>query len=235
MLPTLKHDFELRRLIFGLSAIVGTPPGAMPAAIAEKLPFVMRELASVCGKMREERLKVLKDNEEHLAEEAKKRAGKGAKEEEEEEDEGDGFVDDDEDEEEEDNEQAVMNKLRKFREKGAVLEGGKADEEDEDDDDEDDSDYEYTGGEMAIYDSALDDVDELLFVREALEKLNAADAAYTSQLLSAIDSEKLIAFNETMRTAQELKDREEVIRKQCDELDEQTGGNMRKKIGDDLF
>jgi hypothetical protein len=25
-LPTLKHDFEFRRLIFGLTAIVSTPP-----------------------------------------------------------------------------------------------------------------------------------------------------------------------------------------------------------------
>ena len=37
--------------------------------------------------------------------------------------------------------------------------------DDEDEyDDQDDSDYEYTGGDLAIYDSALDDVDELLYV-----------------------------------------------------------------------
>ena len=41
-------------------------------------------------------------------------------------------------------------------------------------DEEDDSDYEYTGGDLAIYDSALDDVDELLFVKQTLENLNAA-------------------------------------------------------------
>ena len=38
--------------------------------------------------------------------------------------------------------------------------------DDEDEyDDQDDSDYEYTGGDLAIYDSALDDVDELLYVK----------------------------------------------------------------------
>ena len=41
-------------------------------------------------------------------------------------------------------------------------------------DEEEDSDYEYTGGDLAIYDSALDDVDELLFVKQTLENLNAA-------------------------------------------------------------
>lgn len=33
VLPTLKHDFELRRLIFGLTAIVGTAPSAMPGFV----------------------------------------------------------------------------------------------------------------------------------------------------------------------------------------------------------
>lgn len=242
VLPQLKHDFELRRLVFGLTAIVATPAGAVPALIGEKLPFVMKELAALCGKMRDERVKVLKDNEEHLAEEAKKRAAKqggdGGDDDDEAEDE-DGFVDDDDnddDEDDGDDEQSILNKLRKFKEKGNVLESAKDnDDEDDDDDDDDDSDYEYTGGEMAIYDSALDDVDELLHVRAALEKLNAGDAAYTGRLLAALEPAQLEAFNETMRGAQDLKDREELIRKQCDELDEQTGGNMKRKIGEDLF
>ncbi len=48
------------------------------------------------------------------------------------------------------------------------------DDEDADEyDEEEDSDYEYTGGDLAIYDSALDDVDELLYVKTSLENLNA--------------------------------------------------------------
>jgi hypothetical protein len=35
----------------------------------------------------------------------------------------------------------------------------------EDDSDDSDSDYEYTGGDLALYDSALDDVDELLYIK----------------------------------------------------------------------
>jgi hypothetical protein len=58
--------------------------------------------------------------------------------------------------------------------------GAMLDNNDEDDyDDEDDSDYEFMGGDLAIYDSALDDVDELLFVKDKLENLNSLDSAYT--------------------------------------------------------
>ncbi len=59
---------------------------------------------------------------------------------------------------------------------GAILDNN---DDGEDYDDEDDSDYEFIGGDLAIYDSALDDVDELLFVKEKFEGLNSLDAAYT--------------------------------------------------------
>jgi hypothetical protein len=52
----------------------------------------------------------------------------------------------------------IKKKLKNFKE------GAKDDMEDEDDD-ESDSDYEYTGGDLALYDSALDDVDELLYIK----------------------------------------------------------------------
>ena len=52
-------------------------------------------------------------------------------------------------------------------------------DEDDYDDEENDSDYEFMGGDLAIYDSALDDVDELLFVKDQLERLNSLDANYT--------------------------------------------------------
>ena len=45
-------------------------------------------------------------------------------------------------------------------------------EDDDDDEEDDDSDYEYSGGDLALYDSALDDVDELVMVKTNLEGLN---------------------------------------------------------------
>lgn len=160
----------------------------MPGFVAEKLPFITKSLSDVCLKMHAERLKILKDNEEHIAEEEeKKRANKDSDEDD------DGFVDeDDEDDEDQDDETepSLMTRINKLR----AAEGMKPhqwkeddDDDDENDDDEDDSDYEYTGGDLAIYDSALDDVDELLFVKETLEHLNATNAGYTANLLSGIE------------------------------------------------
>lgn len=146
--------------------------------------------------MRGERLKILKDNEEYLEEEEKKRA-RGEKSDEEASDEG--FEDEEEDNEEgEETEQSILKKIAEARKKGK-----KEDEEIEDgeEDEEDDSDYEYTGGDLAIYDSALDDVDELLYVKETLERINAIDANYAVQLLSGMNGEEAAKFTEIMQTA----------------------------------
>jgi hypothetical protein len=45
-------------------------------------------------------------------------------------------------------------------------------EEDDEDESDEDSDYEYLGGDVALYDSALDGADELLFVKESLERMS---------------------------------------------------------------
>jgi len=68
-----------------------------------------------------------------------------------------------------------LKKIEKAKREHAEKKNGMEDEdeeEEEDDDDDDDSDYEYTGGDLAIYDSALDDIDELIYVRDAFERLN---------------------------------------------------------------
>lgn len=183
------------------------------------MPDIAKNLAGLCHKMREERLKILKDNEEYCdKEEEKRKKGQNS-----DDSEGDGFEDaeGDEDGDNSDDENAILNKLSNFKNKqkngGALLDND--DNDDYGDEDEDDSDYEFMGGDLAIYDSALDDVDELLFVKEQLERLNAQNAAYTQQLLGAMTPEEQAQFSENMRTAQELKEREEVIRKRCDVID----------------
>lgn len=57
----------------------------------------------------------------------------------------------------------------------------------ENDDDLSDSDYEYTGGDLALYDSALDDVDELQYVKGVLESISSADGEYFKQLISSMN------------------------------------------------
>ena len=170
----MKHDFELRRMIFGLTAIISTPPQAFPPIVSQRLPDITKQLAVLAIKMKDERMKVLVDNEKYCKEEEEKRA-RGEKSDEE----GDGFVDEEASDEEEDddddeNEQAILKKIEKARKAGkAAADKTGGDELDDDYDDEEDSDYEYTGGDLAIYDSALDSVDELLTVKSALESLNS--------------------------------------------------------------
>jgi hypothetical protein len=122
--------------------------------------------------MKEERMKVLTDNEKYCQEEEEKRL-KGEKSEEEGDDEG--FVDEaasDDDNDDDNDEQAILNKIAKARKAGKIGDKDAADDGEDDYDEEEDSDYEYTGGDLAIYDSALDSVDELIFVKSALENLN---------------------------------------------------------------
>ena len=189
---------------------------AMPAIVSQRLPDIAHQLTILCQKMKDERMKILTDNEEHLQkEEARRLKGENGSD-----DEGDGFVDEENDEDgsdDENDEQAVLKKLERFRQRGKNAE---VDEPEEDDDeDDDDSDYEYTGGDLAIYDSALDDVDELTYVRDQLERISSAHSDFAQHLFSTTPAEDFSKFQETMRTAQELKDREEVIRLRCEEID----------------
>jgi hypothetical protein len=45
----------------------------------------------------------------------------------------------------------------------------------EQDSDDDDSDYDFAGGDDSIYDSRLDDFDELKVLKESLEALNQSN------------------------------------------------------------
>lgn len=114
--------------------------------------------------MRDERKKVLEDNETYCKEEEEKRL-KGEKSEEDEFVDEDGDSDFDDGDEAGESEQQILKKIEKARKDGKLAAGKGADEVEDEYDKEEDSDYEYTGGDLAIYDSALDDVDELLYVK----------------------------------------------------------------------
>lgn len=156
-----KKDFELRRLIFGLTSILRLPTSSMPALITQKLNDIMFQLILLCQKMHTERQKILEDNKKNVAE--------GGKDDWDESDDDEGDDDgmmngDDDDFEDSDEEWKKQQKL--FSKLGSKLHTGKAltKEEMEEfelnpdlDDDDDDSDYEYTGGDTALYDSLMDD------------------------------------------------------------------------------
>jgi hypothetical protein len=55
--------------------------------------------------------------------------------------------------------------VKKLHEKAL---GGPDGDDIDDDEESSDSDYEYTGGDLCLYDCSLDDVDELIFIKETL-------------------------------------------------------------------
>ena len=195
----MKHDFELRRMIFGLTAIISTPPQALPAIVSQRLPDIAKQLSILTHKMRDERKKVLEDNETYCKEEEEKRLNGEKSDEDEFVDEEEGGSDFDDDDEAGESEQQILKKIEKAKKEGKIFAGKGEVEEEDDDEDEEDSDYEYTGGDLAIYDSALDDVDELLYVKQALETLNAQNPAYVQSILSALSPEESSKFNEVMQ------------------------------------
>jgi hypothetical protein len=128
--------------------------------------------------MKDKRMEMLKEDEENLVEETEKLQKKV----DDDSDEAEEVTGADEDFEDED----TLGKVSAF--KNARKE--KKEDLDEDEDSNEDSDYELEGGDLAIYDSKLDDVDELVYLRDTLERLNQADASHVAQLLSLLTADE---------------------------------------------
>ena len=155
-----KKDFELRRNILGLTSIISTQQ--LPDLVNQKLPDVMNQLTLLAIKMQGQREKILKEDEDHL----KHGFDDGDSDD-------DDDIDGDDDEEGMDSDEEFKKQQKIFATVGAKLHTGKAltKEEmkevtldgglDDYDDEDDDSDYEFGGGDMDLYDSKLEDLDEL--------------------------------------------------------------------------
>ena len=140
-----KLEFEIRRVVFGLLAILKTPANCIPQLVQQQLPQITKQLGSLAHQVHKQRLKILEDNEKAVK---------------------NGFKDDsdDEDVEDEDDEGGDgENFFKKNMNKGMGL------DDDDDDDDEDDSDYEEQCGEFSLYDSPLEEVDELICIKQTLD------------------------------------------------------------------
>ena len=65
----------------------------------------------------------------------------------------------------------------------------------DEDDDENDSDYEFNGGDMSLYDSRIDDIDELQFLKNTVSGIHNADQATYNRLMSGVtDPEQMKKF-----------------------------------------
>ena len=60
----------------------------------------------------------------------------------------------------------------------------------DDDDDDDDEDYEYGGGDEALYDSAVDDIDELQFLRDTIGQIQAQDPQRAALMMQGITKDE---------------------------------------------
>ena len=104
----------------------------------------------------------------------------------------------------------LMKKLKKFKD-------GQPNEDDEISDDSDDSDYAENAGEYSLYDSPLEEVDELVTIKQILEQIHQADQSAYEFLVSNLSQEDKDKFIEVVGQADQLKQREQVCRKAFDD------------------
>lgn len=142
-----KLEFEIRRIVFGLLSILKTPGASIPPVVQQQLPQITKQLGDLARQIHSERIKTLEDNEKYIK--------KGFESSDEEGD--DDFAEDDEE-----GELQEMNKMKAKIKKAMA---------DSDDDDSYDPDYEETAGEFSLYDSPLEDTDELIQIKVTLDQI----------------------------------------------------------------
>jgi hypothetical protein len=217
-----KSDFELRRNIFGLSSIIACPQ--VPAAVAERLPDLLKQVALLAIKMESERLETLKDNEEHVAK------GGAETDSDADEAEGDEMADgDNEDAVSEDSDAAWKETQKIFTKLGPKLGAGQALSQAELDEfgldgdygDDDDSDFELNGGDDALYDAAMDEVDELEYLRDTLARTGQADPAALAGLMAGIaEPDQRAKFEQLLAGVAGLVQREAAVTAQVRALED---------------
>lgn len=84
-----------------------------------------------------------------------------------------GFASDDEDDDDENIDGGVEEEAKSKLISTGKPAGGDSDEDSYDD--ENDPDYEETAGEFALYDSPLEFIDELIYIKETLDAIYQAD------------------------------------------------------------
>ena len=167
--------------------------------------------------MHQQRTDILKENQDHI-----KNGGNISEDDSDEDVDDDGEVIDAQDSDEEWDEQEKL-----FSKVGAKLQTGKKltlDEMDkmgiDEDDDDSDEDYEYNGGDMNLYDSRIDDVDEINTLKQTLTYVSNSNAALYQRLQSGIsDKAQMDAFCNILNGIDQLVNDEKTVREQIDELE----------------
>lgn len=123
------------------------------------MPELFKTTAELVQRQFNERIKTLEENEKDIKEEQEERAKKGGNG-----DDTDEFVDDEDSMDEDDDAE-----FEKTKKQLAKFKNGEMDADDDLDlDDDDDSDYEEAGGDVNLYDSKLDEIDELNMMKDTM-------------------------------------------------------------------
>lgn len=139
-------------------------------------------------------------------------------------------LDDAGDEDFEDSDEEWEKQQKIFAKLGPKLHSGKvlsADEmkefgidDDEDEDDDDDEDYEYNGGDMSLYESAIDELDEIMFLKQAIGQIHAQDQNLYQRLLGGVsDPSQAQKFQDLMNGIDDLITKEKTVREQIEALE----------------
>ena len=91
-------------------------------------------------------------------------------------------------------------------------------DDDFEDDDEEDEDYEIEGDDNGLYDSNLDETDDLLYLKETVDAIHSGAPQLFAQLSQMMNPDELNKLAEVLNNAYALKEREEKCTAALEEL-----------------
>ena len=90
----------------------------------------------------------------------------------------------------------------------------------DDDDDDNDSDYEYNGGDMSLYDSCIDDIDELKTLKETMLQISQNNQPLYQKLMSGVPAQdQQQQFGSILEGVEKLIEDEATTRQQIEEME----------------
>jgi hypothetical protein len=207
-MPKFTKEFELRRVIFGLIGVLRCPPEQYPQLVQMKISTIFQTCAELVCKQYRVRLDSVTENEKQIKEEQEALAK------------NDGFQSDHsggdsmdaDDDSMDDDEDFIATKKALGKFKNGEMDSAEGDDSE---DDSDDSDYEFNGGDMGLYDSNLDEMDELRFMRDTVQTLMQTNQMLAQAMIGSYDTAALF---EALGQVDTLKAREEAALKLSDEL-----------------
>jgi hypothetical protein len=172
LITRVKHGFELKRFILGLTIVLNQDPQGLPATLRDRLPLVFKWLSQMVYSMQEVRMKEVREKERDNQNMEEELMG--------EEDEDGGDSSSYEDEESESEFQEINQRIQELRrrERGQDVEGQDNENDEYQFNQDNDSDYEYIGGDSALCDSTMEAYDELMIVQSTFTELSQQQPDY---------------------------------------------------------